>query len=741
MKPTSRHRLLIIVMISIASHGCLAKGQWAGAKDTYRVTMSLDGVWEMAESKEATPPVVFDHHAPVPGLADMAMAPFEKVGLPDDRRNYFWYRRGFRLEGPVPSLAVLKLRKAAYGARVWINGHDAGEHRPNFTPGYFEITRFLNGGGASNVVTVRLAADPRPLPWTAVKGEDGEKKKYQPGIFDSVELILTRFPFIQNLQVAPDIHGERIRVVAEIASGSESGLPVDLQYRVVEAVSGRVVVRGRAQAVSAPPPNLPSGVSLPVQPTHRADFLVALKGCKLWSPEHPFLYRIELETCADSVATRFGMRELRFDDQQQAWLNGKVYRLKGSNVCIYRFFEDESRAGLPWNRDWVRTLHRRFKEMNWNYLRYCVGFPPELWYEVADEEGIMIQDEFPIWTADPKREQGILADQVAREFAEWMRERWNHPSVVVWDACNESLEPQTGQALRSVRDLDLSGRPWDNGWNVPDRPTDLREWHPYALHVEYYDWGHNTNLFRRQVPEEGLLVSALTPKSIGNPNPEGQPLSANPRMINEYGWLWVTRDGKPTTLTAYLYRLLLGTNATPDQLFDAASYYWAAKTEYWRHQEWMPVAGVVHFCGLGYSRPDGQTSDHFRDIQKLTFEPLFQQRVGDAFKDIGIMIDEFRERIPAGTLPVSIRLVNDRATPFRASVKVTLEHDGKTISQESRRASVTGLGRTILLFEVTIPPLTGEFVLKASYKEDGRPVTSFRRFHIGEAPTLLPRTE
>jgi beta-galactosidase len=199
--------------------------------------------------------------------------------------------------------------------------------------------------------------------------------------------------------------------------------------------------------------------------------------------------------------------------------------------------------------------------MNWHYLRYCVGFPPELWYEIADEEGIMIQDEFPIWTADPKREQGMQAPQLATEFAEWMRERWNHPSVVIWDACNESLEPQTGQALRTVRGLDLSDRPWDDGWNAPDRPGDLREWHPYALHVEYYNWGHNTNQFRRSVPEAGLLVSALAPKSIGNPNPEGQPLSSNPRMINEYGWLWVTREGKPTTLTAYLYRLLLGTNA------------------------------------------------------------------------------------------------------------------------------------------------------------------------------------
>ena len=35
--------------------------------------------------------------------------------------------------------------------------------------------------------------------------------------------------------------------------------------------------------------------------------------------------------------------------------------------------------------------------MHWNALRYCIGFPPEMWYRIADEEGILIQDEFPIW--------------------------------------------------------------------------------------------------------------------------------------------------------------------------------------------------------------------------------------------------------------------------------------------------------------------------------------------------------
>ena len=38
--------------------------------------------------------------------------------------------------------------------------------------------------------------------------------------------------------------------------------------------------------------------------------------------------------------------------------------------------------------------------MHWNSVRYCIGFPPEMWYDIADEEGLLIQDEFPIWYWD-----------------------------------------------------------------------------------------------------------------------------------------------------------------------------------------------------------------------------------------------------------------------------------------------------------------------------------------------------
>ncbi len=92
------------------------------------------------------------------------------------------------------------------------------------------------------------------------------------------------------------------------------------------------------------------------------------------------------------------MREFRYDTlSKMTLLNGKPYFMRGSNITLYRFFEDGACKDLPWNPDWVRKLHRSFKQFHWNGLRYCIGLAPDEWYRIADEEGILIQNEFPIW--------------------------------------------------------------------------------------------------------------------------------------------------------------------------------------------------------------------------------------------------------------------------------------------------------------------------------------------------------
>jgi hypothetical protein len=448
------------------------------------------------------------------------------------------------------------------------------------------------------------------------------------------------------------------------------------------------------------------------------DVRIPIRNCRLWSPEDPFLYDLKVSTESDVVHTRFGMRSLKLDSKSgRAILNGRPYYLRGTNVCIFRFFEDPAREDKPWRKDWVRELHRAFRGMHWNAARYCIGFPPERWYEIADEVGMLIQDEFPVWSL----KEGTTGEILAEQYREWMRERWNHPCVVIWDAQNETQTPETGKAIRAVRGLDLSGRPWDNGWSEPQAPDDVYEAHPYVF-------ANSSARFSN--------IGAQSPNALGNTVPNR---GGNPIIINEYGWLWLDRDGTPTTLTRKVYENLLGSDALPAQRRVTYARYLAAETEFFRSQR--RFAGVLHFCGLTYSRANGQTCDNFADIETLTFEPSFQKHVRDAFAPVGVMVDEWAEElIPGETRNIVVAAVNDLYEQADATVQLRMTGGEKTLAKSEQKCVIAPLGRTSLSFGVKIPQQPGKYQLVAELRTAGQdPVQSLRDFEVLTAEQKLAR--
>ncbi len=687
----------------------------SNAGDLPRRVIALDGVWKIAEGTADKVPADFGRSVPVPGLVTLAKPAFLEPGLEtadakgdlrkDARRDAFWYRRTFRNDGPVPAVATLKIGKAMFGTRVILNGKAVGDHLPSFTPGYFDVRDALQTG--LNEILIRVGADRDALPPGVPDGFDFEKTRYIPGIFDSVELILSGTPNIVSLQVAPDIGNRSARVEAQIRNAGGDAVAV-LRFTVREARSGKVV--GAAASIPMP---LAAGAEAKV------DVVIPIAGCRLWSPEDPFLYRIEADSGADRLDTRFGMRSFRFDPATRtAVLNGRPYFMRGSNVTLYRFFEDGACGDLPWNPGWVRLFHRRMKEMHWNCLRYCIGFPPEAWYRVADEEGILIQDEFPIWyggTNWSKLPKALRSGELAAEYAEWMRERWNHPCVVIWDASNETASTETAVAVQDVRGLDLSHRPWDNSYATPRVPGDVFESHPYHFNNPKYRLSD-------------LAREAPVPQGNELPNPGDSPV-----VINEYGWLWLNRDGTPTTLTRDLYKNLLGLNSTAGERRHLYARYLAAETEFWRsHRQ---AAAVMHFTSLGYSRPDGQTSDHWLDVAKLTWEPEFQEYVRDAFAPVGLMIDAWAEGYEAGSShEFAVVVINDLYDDWRGVVRVRLLRQGAAVEERKINVAVPALGRVELRADLRVPeepgPCQVEAVLLGTPAGDVRSLRDF---------TILPR--
>jgi len=419
------------------------------------------------------------------------------------------------------------------------------------------------------------------------------------------------------------------------------------------------------------------------------------------------------------------MRSFRFDkESSRAILNGKTYFMRGTNVCVYRFFEDEDRGDKPWRREWVRRLHRKFKGMHWNSIRYCIGFPPEVWYEIADEQGFLIQDEFPIWLLD-KAPESPKAEMIIPEYIEWMRERWNHPGVVIWDAQNESVTPETGKALQAVRRLDLSHRPWENGWAAPQDDRDFVESHPYLFIRGWYS-------------DKPFYLRELANTSPAPHLREEQKTYGVPVLINEYGWLWLNRDGTPTTLTKKVYESLgLWPGSTAEKRRILYARYLAALTEFWRCGR--KAAGVLNFCGLGYSRPGfeerpvgGATSDHFVDLERLNFEPNFEKYVRDAFSPVGLMLDFWQEEAAAGEQrQFKVVVVNDLYEDWSGQVLLKIIRGGQIISKQSQGCSVAALGSATAIFSQKIPANPGEYTVVAELIEDeGKCVRSLRDFRV-----------
>jgi len=692
-----------------------------------RDTLSLDGRWEIEDGKSATEiPVHFSHSGPVPGMANLATPPFENVdrflsreqlanrirwklsppewlkehwkGKVDQDRDYFWYRKTFRAPAPRP-VALLKINKAQFGTAVWLNGRQLGEYAGCFTASYFHLEEAIRWN-KENTLVVRIGAHPAVLPDTYPTGSDFEKIKWTPGIYDSVSLIFCDNPRIETIQVAPRIGSSEITVQTKVRNCGAAAASASLVHTVKTWKAGEPVAASAPQSLSLAPGQ-----------EHVVTQTIPIPNAHLWSPEDPFLYVLESSTSGDSASTRFGMREFRFDAAtKRAYLNGKVYFLRGSNITLHRFFEDPLCRDLPWNDAWVRKLLGELpKQMHWNYFRFCIGPVPDRWLDICDEVGLLIQNEFFVWTGGPGWYEGYSrtydADEMIRQYKDWLRDNWNHPSVAVWDANNETKSDLFGKRIiPAVRPLDLSNRPWENSYNPPADPNDPVEHHPYLMIGGYFG-------------ELKFKMSDLETMD-SKPSPGALPSDRNPPLINEYGWLWLNRDGSPTRLTERVYEKLLGAAATPRQRLDLWSYLMAGKTEFWRaHRQY---AGIIHFVYLTCSYPGVYTSDHFRDVTKLELDPAFADYLGEAFKPLGVYINFFQPKLKPGTSrSFKLMMVNDHPQTVRGTLVLTLETEsGQSLARAEQRFELAGGGDAGCELSLAVPVTPGKCLLKAAAKPD-----------------------
>ena len=696
-------------------------------------TVSLDGNWQCmaGEYEDEEAPLFFDNVIPVPGMWDLAL---EDLG--DDTGKCLWYQKTVFFESKPEGYTVdLVINKAYYGKTVYVNGKLIGSDPYNFTAYAFDITDALVEG--ENIIQVKVgtyesgATDPNN---PAHMGYDVEKSSYLPGIVDSVSLEIYKSPYITQVQTAPNLDNGTLQVAAVLKNDTSTDITGNVVFKIYELGIHTNGVPEKeeliyTQTLSAQ--TVSANGSLTVEQT--LEITNFDKAQKAWTPSNPYLYRLEIETVGDKRAHRFGMRTFTLDaTTKKALLNGEVYYLRGTNVCINRFYEDTNRADHPWDEEWVRTLFAEFKSVNFESARFCVGFPPSFWYDICDEIGFLVADEYPFWrceTASPC--DGCNADDLEVEVTRWIYERNNHPCVAWWDIQNESPAENdrnmTATVISNVRDIDLQKRPWDNGWGPVMDSAYPAEQHLYSFKYTTFT-----------LDDIGTDALKLYYRVSAIPDVEQYP-----NYINEFGWLWVDREGNPTSLTKTGY----GTGnrgSNPEEYKEFYATAIAQMAERYRHSRLY--FGIMQFCGLSYSHPNGvgATSDILApDLTTPTIRPEQKFRLRSAFAPVGIVINDWSTRgFANSSRTVPVVLINDLNEEVTKDVTVTLyknhvESDWVEISSQTGTITAAPLEVTKALdFEFSLPD-AGAYTIVASYEIEGEAPIESRRYIEAEELELV----
>jgi hypothetical protein len=214
-----------------------------------------------------------------------------------------------------------------------------------------------------------------------------------------------------------------------------------------------------------------------------------------------------------------------------------------------------------------------------------------------------------------------------------------------------------------------------------------------------------------------------------------------PQLTNEYGWIWLWRNGMPSKLTVNEYNYYLGPNSTPEQnrLFQA--YYMQLETEWLRSEP--ELAGVLAFCYLANNY--GYTGDWFMDnIKDLKPIPTLQWFV-HAFAPSAVFINLTDERYVKLTVPhepgekLSFKLSRINDTNMEVTGAVTLkilDSNGKTVSKKTLTATLGSFDRSSFPVEISLPKKPGGYLLLAEFLSGGskNPVISRRYLKIGSLP-------
>jgi len=399
---------------------------------------SLAGTWQVRLDPKGLglsqdwldPQTRFDQSISLPGTTDQAQLgtpcrtepEISKAGLAGLTRKFSyigpaWYRRTIEIPKEWEGKRItLFLERVIWESKLWLDGKEIGTQNSLSTPHEFDLSSATPG--KHNLL---LRIDNRQqFDVGRAHAYIEDTQSIWNGVVGKIELRATPSVWIDQVHLIPDPNKPSV----EIRIGNRTG----------KIGSGNLLLR-----VSSG--NNSSEKSIPVTweaqggtIKHPLDFAGSLS---VWSEFHPNLHQLSLtlqsENDQDTREMSFGLRKIARSGMSIT-LNDLPVFFRGTHEgCSFPL------TGYPpMDVEGWRRIFKILKQWGLNHMRFHSYCPPEACFIAADEEGIYLQPELPLWTGkldaagDEKRVTWVREE--ARRVIETYR---NHPSMVLFCLGNE----------------------------------------------------------------------------------------------------------------------------------------------------------------------------------------------------------------------------------------------------------------------------------------------------------------
>jgi hypothetical protein len=417
---------------------------------------NLNGLWDYAIQPLASgPPTSYDGQILVPFPIESALSGVMK---PLGEKEALWYRRTTRIPPAWKGRRIrLQFGAVDWQCKVVVNGREAGQHRGGYDRFVFDITDCLHWDRPEEIIVI----DSDPTEGDQPRGKQSLKPQgifysANSGIWQTVWLEPVPTNCVDGLWMTPDVEANELHLRVAVNS-----LADDLQVEAIARADGKAVgqVTGPAGAELALPITKP----------------------KLWSPDSPFLYDLQVVLKKDGrevdrVASYFGMREvaLRKDSQGLARivLNGQPLFQIGT---LDQGFWPDGIYTAPTDEA-LRSDIAFLRSAGFNLTRKHVKIEPDQWYYWCDKLGLLVWQDMPSGNnATPEGQREFEA-----ELLHMVKDLHNHPSIILWVLFNEGWgQYDTPRLTQGLKTLDPSRLVDDaSGW-TDAHAGDIVDGHSY----------------------------------------------------------------------------------------------------------------------------------------------------------------------------------------------------------------------------------------------------------------------